>query len=235
MSEPHEFAGPEPRARTRAELAAIDRDAVERLGLASCCLMENAGAGAAALALELLAERGAPRGARVVLLCGRGNNGGDAYVVARHLSLAGARPWLVHTATSSSGDAAMMRGACERMGLESTQCPEGDPAGSELARLPRPWLVVDGLLGTGPRGAPRGPAAAPVRWANQAHSDDGRLAARLALDLPSGLDADDGSAAEPVFRADLTATFAAPKLGFAAPSAGRFLGRVVVVSIGVPG
>jgi NAD(P)H-hydrate epimerase len=88
--------------------------------------------------------------------------------------------------------------------------------------------IVDALLGTGARGAPRPPLDVVIHALNQ-HS-----AHKLAVDLPSGLDCDTGEPAEPTIRADHTATFVAPKLGFANPLAAESLGQLHVVDIGAP-
>jgi NAD(P)H-hydrate epimerase len=89
-------------------------------------------------------------------------------------------------------------------------------------------VIVDALLGTGARGAPRGAMADLIRVANAAA---GR---RVAVDIPSGLDGDTGAAAEPCFRADVTVTFVAEKLGFSVPAARALTGRVIVAGIGAP-
>jgi hydroxyethylthiazole kinase-like uncharacterized protein yjeF len=208
-----------------AELARLDRIASEEYGLPTAVLMENAGRGAAEVVLGRLAG---PRAATVVLLSGPGNNGGDACVVARHLANAGVDVEVVATRGLAElrGDAAVMRRAVERMGIPVHAVRDSDPV------IGRATLLVDGLLGTGFRGPMRPEIARLVRAANARRaSGDART---VALDLPSGLDADSGAAAEPTVSADVTVTFAARKLGFAAREAQGFLGEVVVASIGAP-
>jgi NAD(P)H-hydrate epimerase len=236
-------AHPESPWLTRDELAELDRIASEEYGLPIAVLMENAGRGAAESMLEMLADprwkSGAPR---VVLLSGPGNNGGDACVVARHLVnarvAANAKVAVEVVATRAldalRGDAALMRRAVERMEIPVHVVADktGIAADEGLRAIERATLVVDGLLGTGFRGAMRPEIADLVRAANAQRATG--MSRTVALDLPSGLDADTGSAADPTIEADLTVTFAARKKGFEAGAAQRFLGRVVVASIGAP-
>ena len=185
--------------------------------------MENAGAGAARAMLERV-----PAGARVAILCGPGNNGGDGYVVARHLSNAGCRVELFSTATRESlaGDALLNRGICDRMGLKVAEIVTGHQLERERGRWDGVDALVDGLLGTGFRGQLRPHAAAVLAAANACSAS-----LRVALDVPSGLDCDTGAPSQATFRADLTITFVAPKTGFA--RAGEWTGEVEVVGIGV--
>jgi NAD(P)H-hydrate epimerase len=226
-----------PRALAREELRAFDRRASAELGIPPAILMENAGGNAAREALALLAERGGdPAAARAAILCGGGNNGGDGYVVARHLRIAGAAVEVFSAVPRErlSGDAALFRAIVERMGIpvESIDPGEGDPGeglAAQAARWGRADLLVDALLGTGFRGELRADLA---RILSAANALSGPL--RVALDLPSGLDCDTGQPAQATFRADLTVTFVARKLGFDAPAAQPYLGRVVVAEIGSP-
>ena len=216
---------------TRAELALLDRLATEEYGLPGAVLMENAGRGAAEEILGLLRLRGRDRTGPVAILAGPGNNGGDGCVVARHLANAGVEVSVVATRSlpELAGDAALMRLAVERMGIPF------HPAESADAVLAGAVLVVDALLGTGFRVEGerllRPPIADLVLAAEAARS---RGATVVALDLPTGLDADSGEAAEPSVTADLTVTFAAWKIGFDARGARERLGRVVLASIGAP-
>ena len=218
------------RPLSRDEVRGIDARAAEDLGLPTLVLMENAGRGAA----DWL--RGARRGrlARVLILCGPGNNGGDGGVVARHLDAWGSpsgssgspsRPppgRRGHPARTSSP----ARGSTSRTGSPAAPT-RTRPAGSTRCSSGADW-VVDGLLGTGLTRHVEG----TLRVAIEAINRSGKPV--LALDLPSGLDADTGRPLGAAVRARATATFVAPKLGFAAPGAGDFTGEVAVVDIGVP-
>ena len=213
------------RPLARDEVRGIDARAAEELGLPTLVLMENAGRGAAAL----LRERAA-RGARVVVACGPGNNGGDGGVVARHLDAWGFVVRVVWFARPErlSGDAAAQFRILENAGIDQ-QAWAGPIEPARLDELFRgaDW-AVDGLLGTGLAR----PVEGPLRGVIEAMNRSGRPI--LALDLPSGLDADTGRPLGVAVRATATATFVAPKLGFAAPGAEAFTGAVHVVEIGVP-
>jgi NAD(P)H-hydrate epimerase len=186
--------------------------------------MENAGRGAADRLRRL-----AP-GARVLIACGPGNNGGDGGVVARHLDAWGYAVRVVWFARPDQirGDASAQRTILERSGVDQ-QTWDGPP---DLARLDAfladaDW-VVDGLLGTGLTRTVEG----PLRTVIEALNRSGRPI--LALDLPSGLDADTGRPQGVAVRAKETVTFVAPKLGFSAPGAAEYTGVINVVDIGVP-
>ena len=215
---------------TRAEVRAFDRHAIEVLGLPGAVLMENAGRSAAEEVLRLIAERGSRPG-RVAVLCGAGNNGGDGWVVLRHLALAGVRAtaWTTVDPAQLSGDAALHQRVAESLELpiERIQSPQ------DIERARAQWnqcdVIVDALLGTGSSGEVRPPLDAVIAAANSA-----RAGAHLAVDLPSGLDCDTGQPARSTFRADVTVTFVARKRGFDAPEAAPWIGRGVVVGIGVP-
>jgi NAD(P)H-hydrate epimerase len=214
---------------TRDEVRELDRLALAELGLPGVVLMENAGAGAARIALEMLAGNAR---ARVAVVCGPGNNGGDGWVVARHLANAGhdVRVDACVELAALRGDAAIMARAAQALGLNASVLRTRDDVLARSGAWIASDLVVDALLGTGATGAPRGVTGDAVRAL-------ATLEPRppiLALDLPSGFDADAGPGREACVRAAVTATFAAEKVGFAAPGAARHLGRVRVVDIGVP-
>jgi NAD(P)H-hydrate epimerase len=217
---------------SRAEVREFDRRAIEKLGLPGAVLMENAGAGAARHVLELLRSRVEPaRSARVAIACGAGNNGGDGYVVARHLAIAGCEVELFSTCAANAlrGDAALQRGIVERMGLAVRSLATAGELDAFSKTLARCDASVDALLGTGSVGPPRADLAAVIE-----RLDAARGVPCIALDLPSGLDCDSGEAPGVCVHAALTVTFVAHKRGFANPRAAACLGRVEVVGIGVP-
>jgi len=184
-------------------------------------LMENAGRNAAEAICQVAAD------GDICILCGKGNNGGDGYVIARHLELLGRQVRIVSCTEPRelSGDAAanMQIAAIAQIPiLVAIKLEEVESA------IGTPVVVVDCLLGTGAFGNPREPIASAIRYANKIRS------IRIAIDIPSGLDCDTGTACEPTFVADHTLTFVAPKLGFAFSSAAGVLGKVSVLSIGVP-
>jgi len=210
------------------EMRRVDRRAITELGLPGAVLMENAGRGAAELLARGLRALGAPaRGARVVVVCGKGGNGGDGFVVARWLRRRGARPevLLAFPEREIGGDAAAKLRALRAAGLRPALLEDDRAAAAALARA---HVVVDALLGTGSRGAPEGRVARAIELINAS----GRPV--VALDVPSGISADGDAFPGPAVRAALTATFAGWKRGLLQGPGAALAGRVEVVPIGVP-
>jgi NAD(P)H-hydrate epimerase len=222
------------RPLSRQEVRQLDVQAASDLKLPTLILMENAGRGAADWLTKLAS--GLPDQARILVLCGPGNNGGDGGVVARHLDAWGYPVqvvWFAHRA-QLRGDAETQWNILERSGVDQTvwfdvHPPEPQPQSAELDSLlsGADWLV-DGLLGTGLARPIEGALRAVVEAMNRAGKPI------LALDLPSGLDADTGAPLGVSVRARATATFVAPKLGFTAPGAADYTGEVAVIDIGLP-
>lgn len=171
----------------------------------------------------------------VLVLCGPGNNGGDGFVIARHLYCAGLKVKLVLFAAPEryQGDAKANLDAISRLRIPVVEFDDGwndEKLMTVFAKIKRnatTW-VVDALLGTGAKGDPRRPMARAIDMANDMD------AKRLAVDIPSGIDGDSGAVSNSTFRADLTCTFIAEKRGFAFPTAQQFLGLVSVAEIGLP-
>ena len=211
-------------ALTRDQVRSIDRRAIDEFGMSGLVLMENAGRGC----VEVLASLGCH--GPVAIVCGKGNNAGDGFVMARHLDLRGigVRVLMLGPPRELRGDAAANYGIAAKAGIPLVDLlgPDG-PArlASELSGVE--W-IVDALLGTGAAGPPRPPWDEVIRTLNR------QRARKLAVDLPSGLDCDTGIPADPTFRADHTCTFVARKIGFDTPAAAEFLGTVHVVDIGAP-
>jgi NAD(P)H-hydrate epimerase len=216
---------------TRAQAREYDRLASEEYGMPSLLLMENAGRGTAELLQRLNPER-----APVTVCCGKGNNGGDGFVIARHLENHGlpVRVLLFAEPDQLTGDAAVNFRILERAGTPLLVPVLAGMADADFER----WLtdhlsraagwVVDALFGTGLSGPIRGRLAQVVAAVNAAP------ARVLAVDIPSGLDADTGEPLGPTVQADHTATFVAPKQGFDNPTAREWLGEVHVLDIGAP-
>lgn len=200
---------------TGAESAAFDRWAMEEAAVPSPVLMENAGRGAA-----LVLDRVYPEGP-VVVLVGSGNNGGDGLVLARTLA-ANARMVRVVVVGDRSLDDPLLHG----WPVDLQVLPESTDALVASLRWGR--VVVDALLGTGVRGEPREPFSRVIRAVN------GTDASVVALDLPSGADADRGTVPGEAIRADLTVAFGAPKLGTLLFPARERAGRIVAIEIGFP-
>ena len=213
------------RSLSRKEVRAADRCAIERLGVPGAVLMENAGRNAADAIAEFLGGAG---GKSVAVAAGGGNNGGDGFVIARHLSMRGARvtTFLVAPADKVAGEALVNLEILRRTGCD-VQEVRGD-ALAGLGKMLAPFdVVVDAIGGTGISGELRGDAAVAVQQVNAA----GRPV--VAVDIPTGLDCDTGQADGPTVKADMTVTFAAQKRGFEAESASNYTGRVVLADIGV--
>lgn len=213
----------------RAQVRELDRIAMEDFGLPGVVLMENAGR---ALARAIQDEL--PAGARVALLCGRGNNGGDAYVVARYLADGGHRVTLLETAAPAqlSSAAAVFRQVCKVMGLTLLDVPGAPEMTAQLEQLPRQDLLVDALLGTGFVGALRPPVAELLESVGQWVRT--WKAPVVAVDLPSGMDADDGTWAAQVLHAERTLSLACNKPALIAGPGFEVYGRVEIIPIGIP-
>ncbi|MEQ8785991.1 MAG: NAD(P)H-hydrate epimerase [Pirellulaceae bacterium] len=207
---------------SREQVREVDRLALEQYGMSGLVLMENAGRGCVDV-LQSLGARGP-----VVVCCGKGNNAGDGFVIARHLDLRriAVRVLMWSPPEDLSGDALANYRILAKCDVPMHQLEgAGEPLQQQLDGAD--W-IVDALLGTGAKGAPRPPLDAVILALNAAPS------MRLAVDLPSGLDCDTGQPADVTFRADHTCTFVASKRGFAADSARAVLGQVHVLDIGAP-
>jgi hydroxyethylthiazole kinase-like uncharacterized protein yjeF len=199
---------------TREASRRLDTLAVERYGLPTLLLMENAGAALAAAAV--------PRTGRVVAVCGRGNNGGDGLVAARHLFTRGidVAIMLDETAQPGTEEARTNRELAERFGIAILRGGSGEVA---------PAVVLDCVLGTGVSSSPRGFAETAIEQINRWRREGARV---IAADVPSGLDADTGLPLGACVHADRTVTFGAlkPAMRVKLPAAGA----VHVAEIGFP-
>lgn len=211
----------------------VDTVAIRQYGINGLVLMENAGREAS----RWIAGR-IDCAVDVCILCGKGNNAGDGYVIARHLQcdLAAradtAPPTLANVRIVTVVDPAELRGdaAVNQSIARAAEIPiDVAVDAAEIAgKIGTPDVVIDCLLGTGAVGPPRGLIATAIRVANS-------LAAwRVAIDVPSGLDADSGISHDPTFHAAATLTFVALKSGFETATAAEALGEVVVLPIGIP-
>jgi len=195
-----------------------DRRCIEEIGIPGSVLMNNAGRAV----FEEIAE------GPVGVVCGKGNNGGDGFVVARLALLAGleTRVVLVGDPDGISGDALLFKEAFERLGGQVSVAPGSAEAGAAVGSMSDCTVVVDALLGTGVRGELQGRVRAAVEAWPQTRT--------IAVDVPSGLNADTGEILGCCVRANTTVTFQFSKCGFENPAAREFLGRLVVADIGIP-
>lgn len=215
-------------ALTCQEIRELDILAIEHVGIPGIVLMENAARAVAQCIYHALLD---PPRSEVLFLCGPGNNGGDGFVAARHLRNGGVKVAVVLAAPREKhrGDAALNLAIYERMEGTLFNATDEKQRKEINARIGSSDVIVDALLGTGSTGAPRGIIAELIKSANAAPR-----ARRVAVDIPTGLNADTGEVSKPCFQADATVTFVAAKVGFASERARKVLGRVTVADIGVP-
>ncbi len=211
---------------TASEMRELDRRTIEEIGLPGVVLMENAGRGAAAaLCFRFASLAPGP----VLVLAGKGNNGGDGYVMARWLRQSG---WQVQTvvlaaAGQITGDAAINLHALRQSGAAIVFAPDENILEQTLA-LQNPRLIVDALLGTGLASPVRGLYSRAIDWINAAGLPV------LAVDIPSGIDATTGNILGHAVHADLTVTFDSLKVGHAVHPGARCAGELEVIDIGIP-
>ena len=210
---------------TADEMRRADRRTIDEVGLPGPVLMENAGAAVARLVDERF-----PRARRVAVLCGRGNNGGDGFVIARRLG-GRAEAFLLGAREGVEGDARTHLLACERSGGRVTVVADTAAWARALPRLEEAELIVDAVLGTGLRSQPAGLAAEAI--AAIAHRFEAGVPV-IAVDVPSGLPSDGGAVDWPAARATVTVTFGSPKRGHVLPPACDHVGELVVADIGIP-
>ena len=204
----------------------FDQLAIEEFGIPGVVLMENAGIGCVA---EML-RRGVS--GSYVVLCGGGNNGGDGFVIARHLLNRSMEATIVLLADPEklAGDAKVNFEIVKKMNapIEFADAAWNTEKFESLFQSPAQQpVIIDAMLGTGAKGELRPPYRAAVDAANRF------VAKKVAIDIPSGLDGDTAEG-DPVFTADLTCTFVARKVGFDIARAAAYLGEVTVIDIGAP-
>ena len=212
---------------TSSQMREADRRTIEEIGLPGAVLMENAGVAVA----RAIQER-APQARRIAVLCGRGNNGGDGFVIARQLIALQPLTVLLGARKDVSGDARLHLGVLERSGGVIVEVVDDKGWQAVRARVAQSDVVVDAMLGTGLHQAPTGIVAAVIDDLRLLRDDRRFLV--VAVDIPSGLSADSGEASWPSVEADLTVTFATAKYGHVLPPACDRVGDLRVADIGIP-
>jgi ADP-dependent NAD(P)H-hydrate dehydratase / NAD(P)H-hydrate epimerase len=211
---------------TAAQMRAVDGAIIGRLGLPGLVLMENAGRGVA----EIIArERPTLAGLAVRVVCGAGQNGGDGFVLARHLLARGAdvRVLLALPAAKIVGDAAVFASVLRALKPEAIVDLSAEARGETWRQhLDGAAVIVDALFGTGLRAEITGVPGVAIAAINASQ------ALRVAVDIPSGLDADDGQPHGSAVQAHITATMGARKLGLVLDAEAP-VGRIEVVDLGV--
>ncbi|MCZ6835714.1 MAG: NAD(P)H-hydrate epimerase [Planctomycetota bacterium] len=215
------MSSPENVILSREAVREIDRRAIEDFGIPGIVLMENAAIGLADAALKML-EGTTHDPSKVLIFCGSGNNGGDGYALARHLTNSGVMVTLFPLKYPRPGsDAAINALICRKMGIAESSL-------EHLEKAQEFDLVVDALFGTGLDRVVQGQSEDAISWINASGCPV------LAVDVPSGLDCDTGLPLGPIVRAKTTVTFVASKPGFLKEEAKPYVGEIIVVEIGAP-
>lgn len=215
-------------ALKRDEIREIDRIAIEKYEIPGIILMENAGRNVAEEILKMLPE---PDKARVAIFCGKGNNGGDGFVIARHLYNKGVNVSVYLTAGISGiladGNASTNLKILLNMNLEIKELQDRDI--EEIGkRLHGCNIIVDAIFGTGLSGKVREPAETLIKKINESNIPV------VSVDIPSGLNCDDGTVLGTAVKATKTVTFVAAKEGFFKGHGREYTGELVVSDISVP-
>ncbi|OGD17778.1 MAG: hypothetical protein A2W03_11970 [Candidatus Aminicenantes bacterium RBG_16_63_16] len=210
-----------------SQMREIDRVTIEEIGIPGPVLMENAGR---EIYREL--ERRFPDldQEKIVIVAGKGNNGGDGLVVARHLLNHGARPLVLLLAPKEEvrGDAALNLGIALAVGVNVREIRSGDDWRRRKAALKDATVVIDALFGTGLLRAAEGIHARAIEDMSASRGY------KVAVDIPSGLSSDGFELIGPAVKADLTVALAAPKIAHVLPPAEDYVGELVVADISIP-
>ena len=214
---------------TAAQMREIDRISIEKLGIPGMVLMENAGRNL----LRLLEEKFPNlKRERVAVLCGKGNNGGDGFVIARHLKMRGHHPrvFLLADPQSLKGDARANYEILLQSGLQPTAIRDLNGWRGVKSDLLRCTLLIDAILGTGLGGPVEGFYREVIRDLNSGFA----AVPIVSVDIPSGMPSDTGEPLGESLRASYTVTFTAPKWGHIFPPNCERIGELVVTPIGTP-
>ena len=226
------------KALTAAEMREVDRLTTERFGIPGWQLMEAAGKNGADLFLEQYGRRRTKPPARVCVLCGKGNNGGDGFVVARYLKEEADRVdvYLFANPEELQGDAAKNLQRWQEVAGKIVSLTSEAEWEKHWPAIASSDVIIDAMLGTGIRGGASGLIAQAIEEVNRLsrNATAPRAGWIVAVDTPSGLPSDGGPAEGPVIRAHVTVTFTAPKLGQLISRDAVCCGEIVVRQIGTP-
>lgn len=208
----------------RKQLQEIDRLATDKYGIPSLLLMENAGRAAAEETLKLIHKKST----KVVVICGKGNNGGDGFVIARHLHNKNYKVSVIYLGhikdrKSRSEATDINLNIARKLGIPIYTLNKG-----VLRLLKSADVIIDAIFGIGLTRAIQGPLKELIAQINSLNKPV------VAVDIPSGLDTDSGRPLGIAIKAKLTVTFGYPKKGFKNPSARKYIGKVVVADISLP-
>ncbi len=214
------------RLLTAAQMRQLDQQAIEETGIPSLVLMENAGRTTYQILLQEFPHLDDP----IVVLAGRGNNGGDGFVVARYLANAGRKVIVLLLAERDQvhGDAKTNLMILDQLGVPVREITSEEELREQVPLLESAGLLIDALLGTGLASEVRGLFRSAISLMNQ------MAAPVLAIDIPSGLSADTGQPQGIAVLADVTVTYGWPKLGQILPPGRDLVGRLWQVDISIP-
>jgi len=212
---------------TAREMKEIDRAAIEEIGIPGTVLMENAGL---RVVRALKGRFSKPEDETIVIVAGKGNNGGDGFVVARHLFNSGTAPEVLLLATKEEvkGDAAVNLAVVLKLGIPVTEIRTSAEWKKARVKVFHATVIVDALFGTGLLKPLDGLFAEAVVDINKS------AAFKVAIDIPSGLSSDTFEMIGPCVKADMTVALAAPKIAHIFPPAAECVGDLVIAPIGVP-
>ena len=215
------------RVLTTVQMQAADRAAIDTAGIPSIVLMENAGRQVVAAMERQIQDL---HDQRIAVVCGKGQNGGDGFVVARLLAASGAdvSVYLAVPETAVRGDACRTLTALRALDLDVTEAAESDGWAACVSQIAQADLIVDALFGTG--------LSRPLtgHWADVVHGLNATGVPIVSVDLPSGLSADTGAIIGATVDAALTVTLGAPKVSLLVSPAATRVGQLLVADIGIP-
>ncbi len=212
----------------RDEMRELDRKAIEEYGIPGIILMENAGRN---VAEEVIRSVDGDNN-RIAVICGKGNNGGDGFVIARHLYNSGYDVILFLMAKVddilSDGDAGLNLRIIKNMNFTINEVLGNADIESMINNISGCSLIVDAIFGTGLKGELREPARSIIKRINNLNIPV------IAVDIPSGLDCNEGKALGACLKAKKTVTFALPKKGFFAGNGPEYVGELLTTDISIP-
>jgi len=210
---------------TVEEMRKVDRAAEEVYGISNLILMENAGRGVAEEARKMLGKS-----KKCCVFCGKGNNGGDGFVSARHLLNYGieTKVFLMGRKEEVRGIAGTNLDILLKLGIPIKEIKETKDLDLVKSEVNSVELIIDALLGTGVKGEVRGLVKEVIEFLNQTGKPI------LSIDIPSGLNADTGNPCGLVIKATTTVTCFLPKKGFSSPAAAQYIGELQIADLGVP-
>ena len=226
----------------RAAMSAIGAEAMtgadrraQALGVSEERLMEHAGTAVAAAVRALAVDTDRWGTGPIVILCGPGNNGGDGFVAARRLALAGGQVVVAVVATEARPRGAGASRNWDRIARDTGITKVHAPVARDVAvfgqGIERAAVIVDALLGSGVDGPLRDPIRSAVELIERARATGIPV---VAVDTPTAIDLSSGEPSEPAVRADLTVTFHRPKTGLLTRRGAAHAGKVLVAPIGIP-